>query len=113
MIAVTTPMIEGFKIKKYLGLVTGEAVSGIIFFKDWVARMKDYFGGNIRPYEDSIKEAEKKAIQKMVERAESIGANAVIGVITTPFPFSPNGKGTVVGVSVLGTAVYVEEEVKN
>jgi len=110
MIVVTTQKIEGFEIKKYLGLVTGEAVSGIVFFKDWIASMKDYFGGNIRPYEDSIKDAEKRAIQKMVERAESIGANAIIGVIPTSFPFSPKGKGTVVGISILGTAVYIEEE---
>jgi uncharacterized protein YbjQ (UPF0145 family) len=49
VIAVTTPIIEGFKIKKYLGLVTGEAVSGIIFFKDWVARDERLFWGEYSP----------------------------------------------------------------
>jgi len=113
MIVTSTEKIEGFEIKKYLGLVTGEAVSGIVFLKDWVARIKDYIGGNIRSYEDSIKDAEKRAIQKMVERAESIGANAITGFRIAPFPFSPSGKGTVVGLSVYGTAVYIEEEAKS
>lgn len=110
MIVTTTNQIENFEIKQYIGIVVGEVVLGLNFFKDWVASIKDWTGGHITQYEDSIKKGTKKAIQTMVERARNTGANAIIGVNLDYEVMSPRGRGTVITIIAWGTAVYVQEK---
>ena len=49
MIVTTTNSVEGYQITDYLGIVTGEAVSGINMFRDLGASMRNIFGGRCRP----------------------------------------------------------------
>jgi len=109
-IATTTDQIDGFTINRYIGIVTGEVVLGINFMKDWVASLKDKFGGRVFDYENAIKEGEKKAILTMIERAQKAGANAVVGVKFDHEVLSPRGKGTVIAVMASGTAVSIKEQ---
>lgn len=108
-ICTTTDRIDGRRIENYLGIVTGEAVMGINFVKDWFASLKDITGGRVADYEQEIKDGEKKALLEMVERAKTIGANALVGIRFDHEALSPRGKGTVLAVVVSGTAVYVSK----
>ncbi len=51
MLVLTTPNVEGKKIVKYLGLVSGEAIMGANLFKDLFARIRDIVGGRAAAHE--------------------------------------------------------------
>lgn len=69
MIAVTTPTLEGSPIKRYIGIVSGETISGVNFFKDIGAGLSNLFGGRATNYEEELSEASKTAIDEMCQRA--------------------------------------------
>ena len=82
MIAVTTPTLEGMPIKRYIGIVSGETISGVNFFKDIGAGLSNLFGGRATNYEEELSEASKTAIDEMCQRAKAMGANAVVDYFT-------------------------------
>ncbi len=109
-IITTTNTIEGYKIQKYIAIVTGEVILGINFMKDWVAGIKDVFGGRVYDYENELRKGRKKAISQLIERAINEGANALVGIRFDHEVLSPKGKGTVLMVMAVGTAVYILPE---
>lgn len=80
MIVTTTPQIEGKKIGRYLGIVTGEAIMGANLFKDLFASITDILGGRSGAYEKELIRAKEIALQELEQRAQEMGANAVVGV---------------------------------
>ena len=102
MILNTTNSIEGFKIEKYLGLVTGEVIAGVNLFKDIGAGLRNLFGGRSQGYENELQAARESAQEELVERAEKLGADAVVGV---DLDYEVLGQGDMLMVSVTGTAV--------
>ena len=100
----TTPTIEGKRIVKYLGLVSGEAVMGANIFKDVFAGIRDIIGGRSAAYEKELKKAKEIAIKEMVEQATELGANAVVSV---DLDYETIGQSMLM-VSASGTAVVIE-----
>lgn len=80
MILSTTPTIEGRPIQAYKGVVTGEAIIGANFVKDFFAAIRDIVGGRSTSYEKVFREAKEVALQGMQARAEELGCNAVVGI---------------------------------
>src|SRR5512147_1439689 len=80
MQVTTTPSIEGKKIIKYCGVIAGEAILGANLFKDLFAGIRDLVGGRSATYERELQRAREIALQELAERAEALGANAVVGV---------------------------------
>ena len=80
MIVTTTPNIEGKSIQGYLGLVAGEAIMGANVVRDIFASITDIVGGRAGSYEAKLSEARKIAVDEMMEKAQRLGANAVVGV---------------------------------
>lgn len=106
MIMTTTPNIEGKRIKKYLGLVTGEAIMGAHLFKDLLAGIRDIVGGRSAAYERELTKAREIAFQEIQESARSLGAEAVVGI---DLDYEVLGQaGGMLMVSVSGTAVGLE-----
>ena len=105
MLTITTPSIEGKKILKYHGLVTGEAILGANIFKDFFAGIRDIVGGRSAAYEEELRKAKAIAVEEMQVQARSMGANAVVGV---DLDYETVGNGTMLMVSASGTAVTVE-----
>ncbi len=106
MLLTTTPNIEGKKIVRYLGIVTGETIMGANFLKDFAAGLADIFGGRASAYENELIKAKEIALKEMEERATRIGANAVVGVDLDYETVGSNG--SMLMVSVSGTAVIIE-----
>lgn len=103
MIITTTPAIEGKEITEYMGIVFGEVISGVDFVKDFAAGLSNFFGGRSGTYEEELIEARQNAMREMEQRADSMGANAVVGVdIDYEVLGSNNG---MLMVTVSGTAV--------
>ena len=106
MIITTTPIIEGKRIKKYLGVVTGEAIMGANLFRDLFASIRDIVGGRSAAYEKELKQAREIALEEIKEAALNLGANAVVAV---DIDYEVLGaKSGMLMVSVSGTAVTVE-----
>ena len=105
-IMTTTHSIEGKKISRHLGIVTGEAIVSANLFKDFFAGLRDLVGGRSAAYENELQKARHIAMTTLMEQAESFGANAVVGV---DLEYAALGSGNVMlMVSASGTAVYVE-----
>ena len=80
MILSTTPTIEGHTIKEYKGVVTGETIIGANVFKDFFAGIRDIVGGRAGSYEEVLREAKDTSIKEMMQRAQEMGANAIVGI---------------------------------
>ena len=108
MLVLTTHAIEGKPIRKYYGIVSGEAILGANIFKDFFAGIRDIVGGRSAAYEEELRKAKDIAISEMVEQAKSLGANAVIGVDLDYETIGIGQSGNMLMVSASGTAVYHE-----
>ncbi len=106
MIITTTNCVEGKKILEYYGIVFGEVVSGVNFVRDFAASITDFFGGRSNSYEDELINAREAALREMAGRAQSLGANAVVGV-DLDYEVLGQSNGMLM-VTASGTAVYVE-----
>ncbi len=80
MIITTTPSVEGKQVLEYRGIVFGEVITGIHFFKDIGAGLRNIFGGRSQGYEEELTLAREQALQEMEQRANALGCNAVLGV---------------------------------
>ena len=106
MLVTTTPSIEGKRITRYLGLVTGEAILGANVFKDVFAGIRDIVGGRTATYEKELRRAQEIAVTELQSRAQELGANAVVGVDLDYEVLGANNGMLMVSAS--GTAVVTE-----
>jgi uncharacterized protein YbjQ (UPF0145 family) len=106
MLVTTTSTLDGKRITKYLGLVSGEAILGANIFRDLFAGIRDIVGGRSAAYEQELRRAKDIAVQEMVEQAKGLGANAVVGV---DLDYETVGQsGGMLMVSASGTAVVCD-----
>jgi len=107
MLLTTTPSVEGKKIVKYVGLVTGETIIGANIFKDLFAGITDIVGGRSSSYERVLREGKDTALNEMQQYAAALGANAIIGI---DLDYETVGSGgSMLMVSANGTAVILED----
>ena len=106
MLVVTSPDIPGKKIVKTLGIVKGNTIRARHIGKDILAAFKNIVGGEIHEYTKLMAESREQAIDRMIESAEQIGANAIISTNTTTSVISQGAAELL----VLGTAVVIEDE---
>ncbi len=105
MIITTTMNVEGHDVKEYKGIVFGEVVEGRNFLKDFMSGIRDVIGGRSGSYENSLMKARQAALDEMGDRAQKIGANAVIGVSVQ---YNTLGQdGGMLMVTCTGTAVVI------
>jgi uncharacterized protein YbjQ (UPF0145 family) len=105
MITTTTNNIEGRPVQQYLGVLSAESIIGANIFKDIFAGLRDIVGGRSGTYERVIEEARSNAMTELVQKAEAIGANAIIGIDLDFETVGPNG--SMLMVIATGTAVRV------
>ena len=105
MILTTTPQIEGHPILEYKGVVTGETIIGANVFKDFMAGIRDIVGGRSGSYEKVLIEAKDISMREMMQRAETLGANAIVGIDIDYETIGANGSMLMVATS--GTAVII------
>ncbi len=104
MLTVTTDQIEGRRIVEYLGIVSGDAIVGANMFRDFFAGIRDVVGGRVGGYEKALRGAKDAAFEDLIEDAQALGANAVVGV---DLDYETVGESMLM-VSANGTAVCLE-----
>ena len=105
MILTNVETIPGKKITEHYGLVSGSTVRAKHVGRDIMAGLKNLVGGELKGYTELLAEARDEATTRMIEQAESLGANAVINV---RFATSSVAQGAS-ELYVYGTAVKVQE----
>ena len=130
MILTTTQQIEGHTIREYKapiereksdarinssereearpkvkGVVTGETIIGANVFRDFMAGIRDFVGGRAGSYEKVLIEAKDTSINEMMQRAQALGANAIVGIDIDYETIGANGSMLMVATS--GTAVVI------
>ncbi len=106
MIVTTTAEIHGKRIVETLGIVRGNTIRARHLGRDILAVLRNIVGGEISEYTKLLGEAREQALDRMVEEAESLGANAVVEV---RFSTSEVTSGAA-ELLAYGTAVVVEDE---
>jgi uncharacterized protein YbjQ (UPF0145 family) len=106
MIVVSDDKIAGTRVVRTLGLVRGNTIRARHLGKDLMAMMRNLVGGEVSEYTKVMAESREQALDRMVEEAEELGANAVI---STRFATSMLMQGAA-ELLAYGTAVIVEEE---
>ena len=106
VLAVTTPGIEGYRISRYIGIVAGETIIGKGIQSEILATHGDLAESQVTEWENEIQKARYSAIVEMSSRAQTFGANAVVGVALDYELWGP--QGSIILVTATGTAVVVE-----
>ena len=104
----TTFTIEGYRIKEYKGVVRGIIVRTPTIAQGIIGGLKNIIGGRIRAYTAICEQARQKAFDLLIQHAQEMGANAVVGLRYDTSEFV--GKGFATEVLCYGTAVVVERE---
>ncbi len=104
MIVTTTDTIEGRQVTDVIGLVRGNSVRARHVGRDLLAGLRNLVGGEVQEYTKLLAESREEAVQRMVERAEAMGANAVLG---TRF-ITASIMGGAAEILAYGTAAKVE-----
>ncbi len=104
MIYVTLEEVPNKRIVKSLGLVRGNTIRARHIGRDVMAGLKNIVGGEIEGYTKMMAEAREQSIDRMIDEAEKLGANAIVGVrFSTSYMMSSAAE-----ILVYGTAVVIE-----
>ncbi len=102
MILSTTFDVHGRSVSQHLGLVRGNVVRSRFFGRDIVAGLRMIVGGEVHEYTKLLAESREQALDRMVEHAKGLNADAIIGV---RFETTDAGQGQATEVLAYGTAV--------
>jgi uncharacterized protein YbjQ (UPF0145 family) len=105
MIVVTTENIPGYKVKEVKGSAFGLIVRARGIGGDIMAGLRSVVGGEIKEYTIMLEDARKQAIDRLIQNANAMGANAVVML-----RFDSGTIGNMGEVVAYGTAVVVEKE---
>ena len=104
MIVTTSETITDKKITKTLGLVRGNTIRARHIGKDILALFRNIVGGEVTEYTKLMGESREQAIDRMIQNAEELGANAIVTARLTTSMLM----GGAAEIVAYGTAVVVE-----
>jgi len=100
---VTTPSLPGYKIERVVGLVQGNTVRSKNVLHTYMSNLHQIFGGELRSFTELLNEARSEALERLIEEAQHLGANAVVGLRVS----SSNIQAQASEIHTYGTAVVV------
>ncbi len=80
MILVTIDYVPGYEVTEVIGVIHGSTVRARFIAKDIIASIKNIIGGEIEEYTNLQRQARMEALHRLKQRAQSIGADAVLGI---------------------------------
>jgi uncharacterized protein YbjQ (UPF0145 family) len=104
VILSNTEQVPGKAVTRFFGVVSGSTVRAKHIGRDFMASLKNIVGGELKGYTELLHEARTDAIERMVQEAETLGANAVVNV---RFSTSSVAQGAA-ELFAYGTAVWVD-----
>jgi uncharacterized protein YbjQ (UPF0145 family) len=80
LILSNTETIPGRQIVEFYGVVTGNTVRAKHVGRDIMAGLKNIVGGELKGYTELLQDSRREATERMIEQAQSMGANAIVNV---------------------------------
>ena len=80
MLLSNLEIVPGKQITRHLGLVQGSSVRSKHVGRDIMAGFKNIFGGELKGYTELLQDSRKEAMERMIEQAKEVGANAVLNI---------------------------------
>jgi uncharacterized protein YbjQ (UPF0145 family) len=106
MIVVNTESIPGMRVVELKGIVQGNTVRSKHFGRDIAAGLKNIVGGELKGYTELLTESRRQAVERMMQQAKQLGANAVVNVRFTTSSITSGAAE----LYAYGTAAVVEPE---
>ena len=106
MLLTNLEVVPGYRVDKHLGLVQGSSVRAKHVGRDIMASLKNMVGGELKGYTELLRESRDEAINRMVEEARSVGANAVLNIRLGTSSITAGAAE----VMAYGTAVYLVDD---
>jgi len=103
----TTPSLEGWNIREYLGVVSAHVVAGTNIFSDIAASWRDVFGGQSRSYKKQLEGINEQVVADLRDDASALGGNALVGLRIDHDQISGQNKGMFM-VTASATAVRAQ-----
>lgn len=100
----TLPIVPGKRIVEHYGIVTGSSVRAKHVGRDFMAGLKNIFGGELKGYTELLQESRQEASERMVQQADKLGANAIVNMRYATSAVAPGAAE----LFAYGTAVRVE-----
>ena len=104
MLLATTDTICGKTIVRHLGMVRGNTIRARHIGRDIMAKLRNVVGGEISDYTKLMAESREQSIDRMIEEAQDLGANAIVGIRFSTSEVMVSAAE----ILVYGTAVVVE-----
>ena len=104
MLITNLEIVPNVRITKHIGLVQGSSVRSKHVGRDIMASLKNIFGGELQGYTELLQESRKEATERLIQQAESIGANAVLNIRYSTSSIAAGAAE----IFVYGTAVQIE-----
>ena len=104
MIITNIETVPGKTIVEHFGLVSGSTIRAKHVGRDIMAGLKNLVGGELKGYTQLLHESRQQAVERMIEQARQLGANAVVNV---RFSTSSVAQGAA-ELYAYGTAVYIK-----
>lgn len=108
MLITTTPVLEGYRIIEYKGLITAKNVRAVNVIRDFFTAFRDFFGGRSASYEEVMNDIQSEVITDIQAKAQSQGANAIVG-FTIDFDNIGSKNKSMIMAFAKGTAVVIEK----
>jgi len=108
MQVTTTFTIEGHRIREYKGIVRGIIVRAPTIAQGFFGGLETIIGGKIGSYTEMCEQARKQAYDLLIQHAQEVGANAIVGLRYDASEVVSKGSAT--EVLCYGTAVVIEPE---
>lgn len=80
MIITNLEYVPNREIIEHYGIVNGSSVRSKHVGRDFVASLKNMFGGELKGYTELLEETRKESLERMKQQAEKVGANAILNV---------------------------------
>ena len=109
MLVITTFNVDGYQIAEYKGVVRGIVVRSPTIVQGFFANLKNIIGGHIASYTEMCETARQQAYQFMIDHAEQMGANAILGMRYDAAEVS--GRFSATEVLCYGTAVVLTKKI--
>jgi uncharacterized protein YbjQ (UPF0145 family) len=104
MVITNIETVPGKTIVEHFGLVSGSTIRAKHVGRDLMAGLKNLVGGELKGYTQLLHESRQQAVERMIEQAQQLGANAVVNV---RFSTSSVAQGAA-ELYAYGTAVYIK-----
>jgi uncharacterized protein YbjQ (UPF0145 family) len=105
---VTTDLIDGYRVHKYLGVIGADVIQGANVLNDLFASVRDKIGGRAAGYEKLLAAARRESLDGLARQALERGANAVLGIDLDYEVLQIEGGGNMLMVTASGTAAVIK-----